>query len=92
MDCTGTTVVCIICDTSKRSLYSFLLFPSLQAQNMVNFIDALAEYIRIVGQVVPEIAEYPIIYKKKKKTRGLFLIILDIMKWHSRIEQNGQNW
>lgn len=28
------------------------------AQNMVNFIDALAEYIRIIGQVIPEIAEY----------------------------------
>jgi hypothetical protein len=26
---------------------------------MVNFIDALAEYIRIIGQVIPEIAEYP---------------------------------
>ena len=29
---------------------------------MVNFIDALAEYIRIIGQVVPEVAEYPIMY------------------------------
>jgi hypothetical protein len=26
---------------------------------MVNFIDALAEYIRIIGQVIPEVAEYP---------------------------------